>query len=68
MNGRSTLISGTPIRAPSGTNSATVAAAASVPRLADLFGRLAADDPNDSAAWFNRALCLAWAGKNLEAI
>src|SRR5271155_2795458 len=35
---------------------------------ADLFGRLAADDPDDSAAWYNRALCLAWAGNNLEAI
>ena len=35
---------------------------------ADLFGRLATDDPTDSAAWYNRALCLAWMGKNLEAI
>jgi tetratricopeptide (TPR) repeat protein len=35
---------------------------------ADLFGRLAADDPADSAAWYNRAICLAWMGKNLEAI
>jgi tetratricopeptide (TPR) repeat protein len=35
---------------------------------ADMFGRLATDDPTDSAAWFNRALCLAWTGNNLEAI
>ena len=35
---------------------------------ADLFGRLATADPTDSAAWFNRGLCLAWMGKNLEAI
>ena len=35
---------------------------------ADLFGRLATADPTDSAAWYNRALCLAWMGKNLEAI
>jgi tetratricopeptide (TPR) repeat protein len=35
---------------------------------ADLFGRLATADPGDSAAWYNRALSLAWMGKNLEAI
>jgi hypothetical protein len=35
---------------------------------ADLFGRLATDDPTDSAAWYNRALCLAWMGNNVEAI
>jgi tetratricopeptide (TPR) repeat protein len=35
---------------------------------ADLFGRLATADPTDSAAWFNRGLCLAWMGRNLEAI
>ncbi len=35
---------------------------------ADLFGRLAIDDPSDSAAWYNRALCLAWEGENREAI
>jgi tetratricopeptide (TPR) repeat protein len=35
---------------------------------AALFGRLAIDDPLDSAAWFNRALCLAWQGQNPEAI
>ena len=35
---------------------------------ADVFGRLAAEDPTDSAAWYNRALCLAWMGKNFEAI
>ena len=35
---------------------------------ADLFGRLATETPADSAAWYNRALCLAWLGKNREAI
>jgi tetratricopeptide (TPR) repeat protein len=35
---------------------------------ADVFGRLAAEDPTDAAAWYNRALCLAWMGKNVEAI
>jgi tetratricopeptide (TPR) repeat protein len=35
---------------------------------ADLFGRLAIDEPFDSAAWYNRALCLAWQGENPEAI
>jgi tetratricopeptide (TPR) repeat protein len=35
---------------------------------ADVFGRLAAEDPTDAAAWYNRALCLAWMGKNIEAI
>ncbi len=36
--------------------------------MADLFGRLAAEGPADPAAWYNRALCLAWSGDNLEAI
>jgi tetratricopeptide (TPR) repeat protein len=35
---------------------------------ADLFGTLVNQDPADSAAWFNRALCLAWIGRNAEAI
>lgn len=35
---------------------------------ADVFGRLAIDEPLDSAAWYNRALCLAWQGENREAI
>ena len=35
---------------------------------ADLFGKLVDDDPTDSAAWFNRALCLAWSGQNRESI
>ncbi len=35
---------------------------------AELFGRLAADDPFDAAAWYNRALALAWLGHNREAI
>ena len=36
--------------------------------MADAFGRLAAEGPADPAAWFNRALCLAWLGSNREAI
>src|SRR5579875_839121 len=35
---------------------------------ADVFGRLAAEDPGDAGAWYNRALCLAWLGSNREAI
>jgi len=34
----------------------------------ELFGRLAASDPADSAAWYNRALCLAWLGENCESV
>lgn len=37
-------------------------------RAADLFAALSIDDPSDAAAWFNRALCLAWIGHNGEAI
>lgn len=36
--------------------------------MADAFGRLANLDPADSAAWYNRALCLAWLGSNREAV
>jgi hypothetical protein len=35
---------------------------------ADVFGRLGAEGPPDPAAWYNRALCLAWLGANREAI
>ncbi len=35
---------------------------------ADLFGALAASDPLDAAAWYNRALALAWLGHNGEAV
>jgi hypothetical protein len=37
-------------------------------KAADLFGSLSLDDPTDAAAWFNRALCLAWIGRNEESI
>jgi tetratricopeptide (TPR) repeat protein len=37
-------------------------------RSSELFGRLAARDPADAAAWYNRALCLAWSGENRQAI
>ena len=36
--------------------------------MADAFGRLAAEGPDDPAAWYNRALCLAWRGANREAV
>ncbi len=36
--------------------------------MAELFGRLAAEGLPDPAAWYNRALCLAWSGDNLQAI
>jgi tetratricopeptide (TPR) repeat protein len=36
--------------------------------MADVFGRLVALDLADAAAWYNRALCLAWLGANHEAV
>ncbi len=36
--------------------------------MADAFGRLATEGPPDPAAWYNRALCLAWLGSNREAV
>jgi hypothetical protein len=36
--------------------------------MADAFGRLASEGPPDPAAWYNRALCLAWLGSNREAV
>ncbi len=35
---------------------------------AEAFGRLTAEVPDDVEAWFNRALCLAWAGMDRQAI
>jgi tetratricopeptide (TPR) repeat protein len=35
---------------------------------ASAFEDLAEDEPSDAAAWSNRALCLAWLGRNDEAI
>ncbi|WP_337175768.1 hypothetical protein [Paludisphaera sp.] len=35
---------------------------------ADVFDRLVADAPDDVEAWFNRALCLAWRGRDVEAV
>ncbi len=32
------------------------------------FERLAEDAPDDSEAWYNRALCLAWRGRDAEAV
>ena len=36
--------------------------------MADAFGRLAAEGRPDAAAWYNRAICLAWLGSNREAV
>ncbi len=35
---------------------------------ATVFQRLVADAPDDAEAWFNRALCLAWRGRDVEAV
>lgn len=35
---------------------------------AETFAALADDDPRDSPAWYNHALCAAWLGRNAEAI
>ena len=35
---------------------------------AEAFAALADDDPADEAAWYNTGLCLAWLGRNAEAI
>jgi tetratricopeptide (TPR) repeat protein len=35
---------------------------------AEAFAELASGEPRDSSAEFNRGLCLAWGGKNIEAI
>ncbi len=42
--------------------------AAELADAAEAFGRLAAQIPDDAEAWFNRALCLAWAGLDRQAI
>ena len=42
--------------------------AAELTDAAEAFGRLAAEIPDDAEAWFNRALCLAWAGLDRQAI
>jgi tetratricopeptide (TPR) repeat protein len=34
----------------------------------EAFARLTAADPDDADAWFNRGLCLAWSGRDREAI
>src|SRR5262249_53673061 len=35
---------------------------------AGLFDGLTIADPDDAAAWYNKALCLAWAGENVVSI
>lgn len=35
---------------------------------AGVFDRLTAEAPDDAEAWFNRALCLAWRGLDVEAV
>lgn len=37
-------------------------------RAAEAFATILEEDPDDSAALFNRALCLAWSGRNDEAV
>ncbi len=37
-------------------------------RAADVFGRIAEESTDDSAARYNQALCLAWTGRNVEAV
>ena len=51
-----------------GTASCATAEAAELADAAEAFGRLAAEVPDDAEAWFNRALCLAWAGLDRQAI
>lgn len=34
----------------------------------DAFAAILHDDPSDADAWYNRALCLAWLGRNGEAV
>ncbi|WP_165228676.1 tetratricopeptide repeat protein [Aquisphaera insulae] len=41
---------------------------AQVEDAARAFEAIVRDDPEDAAAWFNRALCLAWSGSDREAI
>jgi tetratricopeptide (TPR) repeat protein len=36
--------------------------------MAEAFSQLAAEVPDDAAAWYNTALCWAWLGQNCEAI
>lgn len=35
---------------------------------AEAFGRLTAEEPDDADAWHNRGLCLAWSGRDAEAV
>ena len=35
---------------------------------AETFGVLAGEDSEDDAAWYNHAVCLAWLGRNVEAV
>jgi tetratricopeptide (TPR) repeat protein len=42
--------------------------AAELDAAALAFGRLTDDSPDDADAWYNRALCLAWSGRDREAI
>ena len=35
---------------------------------AETFGVLAGEDSEDDAAWYNYAVCLAWLGRNVEAV
>jgi tetratricopeptide (TPR) repeat protein len=35
---------------------------------AALFDRITIEDPDDAAAWYNKAVCLAWVGENVVSI
>ena len=41
---------------------------AEIDDAAEAFGRLIEIEPDDADAWFNRGLCLAWAGRDHEAV
>lgn len=41
---------------------------ADLPAASEAFASLAAEDPDDWAAWYNRGICLAWEGLNPESI
>jgi tetratricopeptide (TPR) repeat protein len=41
---------------------------ADLANVAEVFGRLASEAPDDAKAWFNKGLCLAWLGQDRQAI
>ena len=55
-------------RGPLGRGASGAATSDDLADAADAFAALADDDPADAAARYNQALCLAWLGRNAEAI